>query len=46
MSFWGEKSHLLCPVMQFQVHMLFIYSGRQLAFSVSSWPGASFQNKT
>jgi hypothetical protein len=26
--------------------VLFIYSERQLAFSVSSWPGASFQNRT
>jgi hypothetical protein len=27
-------------------YVLFIYLGRQLAFSVSSWPGASFQNRT
>jgi hypothetical protein len=26
--------------------VLFIYSGRQLAFSVSSWSGALFQNRT
>jgi hypothetical protein len=25
--------------------VLFIYPGRQLAFSVSSWPGSSFQNR-
>jgi hypothetical protein len=40
------NTNKLAWIAMWLLDVLFIYSGRQLAFSVSSWPGASFQNRT